>query len=72
MDIDMDGKLSDDEKIIYDMLKKYKLASSEGLNKHTNRMIRFNVLKYFLCDEKIKDDIQANLYDKIIQNAEKN
>ena len=71
-DIDMDGKLSDDEKIIYDMLKKYKLASSEGLNKHTNRMIRFNVLKYFLCDEKIKDDIQANLYDKIIQNAEKN
>ena len=35
-------------------------------------MIRFNVLKYFLCDEKIKDDIQANLYDKIIQNAEKN
>ena len=34
-------------RIIYDMLKKYKLASSEGLNKHTNRMIRYNVLKEF-------------------------
>ena len=65
-DMDMDGKLSDDEKNIYDMLKKYKLASSEGLNKHTNRMIRYNVLKDFLCDEKNTDDIQAELYDKII------
>ena len=45
--MDMDGKLSDEEKNIYDMLKKYKLASSEGLNKHTNRMIRYNVLKDF-------------------------
>ena len=26
-DMDMDGKLSDDEKNIYDMLKKYKLRS---------------------------------------------
>ena len=49
--MDMDGKLSDEEKNIYDMLKKYKLASSEGLNKHTNR-IRYNVLKDFLCDKK--------------------
>ncbi len=47
-------KLSDEEKNIYDMLKKYKLASSEGLNKHTNRMIRYNVLKDFLCDKKIQ------------------
>ena len=48
------------------IMKKYKLASSEGLNKHTNRMIRYNVLKDFLCDEKNTDDIQAELYDKII------
>lgn len=68
-DMDMDGKLSDDEKNIYDMLKKYKLASSEGLNKHTNRMIRYNVLKDFLCDEKNSDDIQTALYDKIVNYA---
>ena len=30
------------------LVKKYKLASSEGLNKHTNRMIRYNVMKDFL------------------------
>lgn len=45
---------------------RYKLASSEGLNKHTNRMIRYNVLKDFLCDEKNTDDIQNALYDKIV------
>lgn len=55
---------------IYDMLKKYKLASSEGLNKHTNRMIRYNVLKDFLCDKKNTDDIQAGLYDKIVNYVE--
>lgn len=65
-DMDMDGKLSDDEKKVYDMLKKYKLASSEGLNKHTNRMIRYNVLKDFVCDEKVTNTIQAQFYEKII------
>ena len=69
-DMDMHGKLSDEEKNIYDMLKKYKLASSEGLNKHTNRMIRYNVLKDFLCDKKNTDDIQAGLYDKIVNYVE--
>lgn len=64
-DMDMDGKLSDEEKIVYDMLKKYKLASSEGLNKHTNRMIRYNVLKDFVCDEKVTNNIQEQLYKKI-------
>ena len=39
---------SDEEKVLFDLLKQYKLASSEGLNKHTNRMIRFTVLKTFL------------------------
>ena len=52
------------------MLKKYKLASSEGLNKHTNRMIRYHVLKDFLCDKKNTDDIQAGLYDKIVNYVE--
>ena len=47
-DMDLGADISESEKNIFDWLKKYKLASSEGLNKHTNRMIRFNVLKDFL------------------------
>ena len=47
-DMDITGEMNDDEKILFDWLKKYKLASSEGLNKHVNRMIRFNVMKDFL------------------------
>ena len=47
-DMELSGQLTDEEKTIFAWLKKYKLASSEGLNKHTNRMIRFNVLKDFL------------------------
>ena len=47
-DLDLTGQLTDEEKNIFDILKKYKLASSEGLNKHTNRMIRQNALKDFL------------------------
>lgn len=47
-DIDLSDHLDDHEKKLYDWLKKYKLASSEGLNKHTNRMIRYNVMKDFL------------------------
>lgn len=47
-DIDLTGKLSAEQASLFDMLKKYKLASSEGLNKHANRMIRFTVLKDFV------------------------
>ncbi len=47
-DMELSEKLSSVEKVVFDWLKKYKLASSEGLNKHTNRMIRFNVMKDFL------------------------
>lgn len=47
-DTDLSGQISETEKTLYDWLKKYKLASSEGLNKHTNRMIRFNVMKDFM------------------------
>ena len=65
--MDMDGKLSDDEKMLYDMLKKYKLASSEGLNKHTNRMIRFSVMKDFVCEmDTSMDAVQTQLYDKML------
>mgnify|MGYP000712569988 FL=1 len=65
-DLDMDGKLSEKEKNLYDMLKKYKLASSEGLNKHTNRMIRFTVMRDFLCNEdESLTEVQHSLYVKI-------
>lgn len=47
-DIDLSEQTTGEEKTLLDLLKKYKLASSEGLNKHTNRMIRYNVLKEFL------------------------
>lgn len=46
--MDLTGEISEQEKTLFDWLKKYKLASSEGLNKHTNRMIRYNVMKDFL------------------------
>ena len=46
--MDLDNQIDEQEKILFDWLKKYKLASSEGLNKHTNRMIRYNVMKDFM------------------------
>ena len=54
-------------------LKKYKLASSEGLNKHTNRMIRFNVMKDFLfgLDEELREAIKP-LLSKMQAEREKN
>lgn len=58
------------EKFLIDLLKKYKLASSEGLNKHTNRMTRFTVLKSFLFEispEQI--DAQETLREKLIAEA---
>ena len=39
---------NDMEKKAYELIKKYKLASSEGVNKLTNRMIRFEVMKKIL------------------------
>ena len=47
-DMDLTDQIGEDEKTLFDRLKKYKLASSEGLNKHTNRMIRYNVMKDFI------------------------
>jgi hypothetical protein len=35
---------------LFELLKRYKLASSEGQNKHINRMIRYDVLSTFLFD----------------------
>lgn len=56
-DMDLTDKLTENEKGLFDKLKKYKLSSSEGLNKHTNRMIRYNVLKDFIFG--MNDDLIA-------------
>lgn len=47
-DMDLANQIDENEKLLFDWLKKYKLASSEGLNKHTNRMIRYNIMKDFM------------------------
>ena len=69
-DMDLTGEISDQEKTLFDWLKKYKLASSEGLNKHTNRMIRYNVMKDFLFG--LTDELEAaqlTLYEKMQANS---
>ena len=40
-----------DEQQLVEFLKRYKLASSEGVNKLNNRMIRFEILKKILLEE---------------------
>lgn len=48
---DYDFSLStDEERKAFEMIKKYKLASSEGVNKMSNRMIRYEVLKKILLN----------------------
>ncbi len=77
-DMNIDGKVTRNEKDIFDNIKKYKLASSEGLNKQINRMIRFNTLKNFLFNEdpeyinsqksllkKMKDKLQGKLIETV-------
>lgn len=69
-DMDLTGEISDQEKTLFDWLKKYKLASSEGLNKHTNRMIRYNVMKDFLFG--LTNELEAaqlTLYEKMQANS---
>lgn len=64
-DMDLTDQMNDDEKVLFDWLKRYKLASSEGLNKHTNRMIRYNVMKDFVFG------INETLYKAEISLGEK-
>lgn len=69
-DMDLTGEISNQEKTLFDWLKKYKLASSEGLNKHTNRMIRYNVMKDFLFG--LTNELEAaqlTLYEKMRANS---
>lgn len=69
-DMDLSDQLSEKEKELFDLLKKYKLASSEGLNKHTNRMIRYNVMRSFLFDlDEELSSAKRNLYEKMLEIA---
>lgn len=65
-DMNFLDQINDDEKVIFDWLKKYKLASSEGINKHTNRMIRHNVMREFLFNLTDKLTLaEETLYNKM-------
>ena len=44
--------------LIYEDIKKYKLASSEGINKVRNRTIRFEIL-YKICTKSEKEVFDA-------------
>lgn len=69
-DMDLNGQINESEKVLFDWLKKYKLASSEGLNKHTNRMIRYTVMKDFLFSlNKELKAAEVSLYDKMNKYA---
>ena len=63
---DLQGETEAERKIL-EYLKKYKLASSEGVNKLSNRMIRFEVLKKVLLQF---DSIQAKDFELIRQRME--
>lgn len=57
------------EKELFDYFRRYKQASSEGVNKLTNRNIRFNVLKELIIDSEIlllDDEVLVDsLYQKV-------
>lgn len=59
---------STEEQRTIEYLKKYKLASSEGVNKIGNRMIRFEVLKKVLLQT---DGIETDIFEKTARKMEK-
>ena len=62
----MQGETEEERKVL-EYLKKYKLASSEGVNKLSNRMIRFEVLKKILLQF---DSIESKVFELIKQRME--
>lgn len=61
----VDLQLNDEENKVYDLFKKYKQASSEGVNKLSNRVARFDVLKKFLLEYNYSNEITDSLYEKL-------
>lgn len=63
---DLQGETEEERKVL-EYLKKYKLASSEGVNKLSNRMIRFEVLKKILLQF---DSIESKVFELTKQRME--
>ena len=62
---------TEEERKVFEMIKKYKLASSEGVNKISNRMIRFEVLKKILLNtENIDIKVLASIEKKCNEQAQ--
>lgn len=59
--------LTKNEQILYDQIKKYKQASSEGTRKQVNRMARFEVLKNFVLDDGMEGELVEELNQKLLQ-----
>ena len=57
--------LTEEERILYDQIKKYKQASSEGTRKQVNRMARFDVLKNFVLKDNSSDELIEKLNIKL-------
>lgn len=57
--------LNTEERNLYDQIKKYKQASSEGVTKQINRMARFDVLKRFLLVNNYSEDLIVRLNMKL-------
>lgn len=62
--------LLDDERNIYDQVKKYKQASSEGTRKQVNRMARFDVLKNFILKDESTNELIERLNQKLVNAKE--
>lgn len=60
-------ELDIEEQRLYDLIKKYKQASSEGIRKQVNRMARYDVLKKFL----FVDASSTNIIYRLIEKLEK-
>ncbi|WP_169755071.1 DUF262 domain-containing protein [Campylobacter curvus] len=62
---------TEEERKVFEMIKKYKLASSEGVNKISNRMIRFEVLKKILLNtENIDIKVLTSIEKKCNEQAQ--
>lgn len=59
--------LGTDERTLYDQIKKYKQASSEGTKKLTNRMARFEVLKKFVIVDNYSEELIIRLKKKLTE-----
>lgn len=57
--------LDADERTLYDQIKKYKQASSEGVRKQINRMTRYDVLKKIVVNKQFDNELMDKLNEKL-------